>query len=154
MPFRKPHLGIAFCLCCLITPGCGDRGGAPSRTDPAIQDARSRELDRRALARVPPEQPAAATGEVPADVLERVRRLAASRSGASADSLEVVRSEGHEWPSGAMGCPQPGVNYPQSPVRGYWIVLRHGGRDYDYRVSESGQYVTCEAMKLNQPPAR
>lgn len=155
---HQGNLSATF-LCCVAMAGCSEGNSAsdpaasgPSRTDPAIQEARSQALERKEVRRVPPEKPAAVQGEVPENVMERIRNHLAQRTGASPDSFGVQRSEWHEWPSGAMGCPQPGMNYTQSTVRGYWIVLRHEERDYDYRVAESGHYVICEGMQLDEPP--
>jgi hypothetical protein len=151
------NLNAALGLCCLAIAGCGGHDTAmssPSRTDPAVQDARSQSWERKQMDRVPPEQPAAIKGEVPHEVMERIRAHLAQRTGAATDSFDVVRAESREWPNGAMGCPQPGMNYTQSLVNGYWIVLRHDGRDYDYRVAERGYMVMCEGMVLEQPPAR
>lgn len=153
-PTHPRNLSSTFCLCCVAMAGCDEGNSAsnsasngPSRDDPAVQEARSPALEHKEPTRVPPERPAAVQGEVPQDVMERVRNHLAQRTGASADTFEVQRSEWHEWPSGAMGCPQPGMHYTQSLVQGYWIVLRHDGRDYDYRVAQSGHLVICEGMR-------
>jgi hypothetical protein len=135
--------------------GCGETDSeAPLRTDPSVQDARSQDLERRQLDRVPADPPAAVQGEVPGEVTERIRAHLAQRTGAPADSFEVVRGESHQWPDGSMGCPQPNMLYIQSLVQGYWIVLRHDDRDYDYRVDQSGHFVACEGTALEQPPSR
>jgi len=152
---RRREFNTTFFLCCLAMSGCGETSsseGAPSRTDPAVQQARGEALERKQLDRVPPEPAARVEGEVPDDLMNRVREHLAQRTGAAAGTFEVVRAQWQEWPNGAMGCPQPGVNYTQAMVRGYWIVLKQGGREYDYRVSESGHFVLCEGMTLDQPP--
>lgn len=97
---------------------------------------------------------ASAKSPVPDEILDRIRQHVAERTGAAPDDLKVVRAEPREWPSGAMGCPQPGVHYTQSIVPGYWVVLRHEARDYDYRVARSGHFVLCEGVSLDDPPTR
>jgi hypothetical protein len=142
-------------LCWLGVSGCGDTGSTtspPSRTDPAVQQARGQALERRQLHRAPAERPAAIAGEVPDNVMARIRGHLSRRTGVAEGALEVVRAEVREWPNGAMGCPQPGMHYTQALVPGYWIVLRHDGRDYDYRVARAGHFVICESMSFEQPP--
>lgn len=155
MPIRNQRVAVPFLLGCLTLAGCSDTSSEPpSRTDPSMQDLRAGLLERKQIARVPPEQPAAVAGEVPDDVMDRIRRHLAERVGAGQDAITVVQAEATEWPNGAMGCPQPGMNYTQAIVPGYRIVLRYQDRDYDYRVARSGHFVICEAMVLERPPAR
>jgi hypothetical protein len=144
---------LALILVCLAT-GCTSMTAhcAPSRTDEAVQAAREEAFQRKRLQAVPEAEPQAAVGEVPPTIMTDVRNHLAGRTGGGPDAFEVVRAQEHEWPDGAMGCPQSGLMYTQRPVRGYWIVLAHQGRDYDYRVSESGMLVLCEAMALEDPP--
>ncbi|HEX7034972.1 MAG TPA: hypothetical protein VF210_04325 [Pseudomonadales bacterium] len=139
---------------CVTLSGCGDGGSSttPSRTDPQRLEARGALLKGKDLARLPPESPAAMREQVPADVMGRIRAHLADRLSVPADELETVRAEAVEWPNGAMGCPQPGLHYTQAIVPGYRVVLRHGGRNYDYRISESGHFVLCEGMQVNDPP--
>lgn len=149
-------LPVLLWTACLTLAGCGDGASStnPSRTDPERLEARRAALEGKDLARLPPEPPAEIREKVPADVMGRVRAHLADRLSVPADELETVRAEAAEWPNGAMGCPQPGVHYTQALVSGYRIVLRHGGRDYDYRIAESGYFVLCEGMQVDDPPIR
>lgn len=153
MAWQK-SLPVLLWTACLTLVGCGDGGSQarPSRTDPELLNARGAAIEGKDLARVPPESPATTRGEVPADVMGRTRAHLADRLSVPADELETVRAQAMQWPNGAMGCPQPGINYTQALVSGYWIVLRHGGRNYDYRIAESGHFVLCEGMQVNDPP--
>lgn len=154
---RARLLGAALIAGAASGPGCqatADPG--PSRTDPQTMQARERVLERKRLETAPVAQPAERpeSAEVPESVLADVRRHLAARTGADPDGFEVQRATRQEWPSGAMGCPQPDLIYTQRPVTGYWVVLRHAGRDYDYRISEAGTLVVCDAIALEDPPVR
>lgn len=87
---------------------------------------------------------------MPAAILAAVIEDASTRSGADADDIDVVRAESITWPSGALGCPEPGMMYTQALVDGYWVVLGVGGDEYDYRIVSGGSFRLCER---NLPPA-
>jgi hypothetical protein len=144
-------------ICWVLLAGCGTATtpeDPPSRTDETYLQARQDALARKSLQRRPEADEASVTGEVPGDVMARIREHLAQRIDVPADELTVRRAEAQLWPDGAMGCPQPGMNYTAAPVEGYWIVLEHADRDYDYRVSRSGLMVMCEAMAMPDPPAQ
>lgn len=98
--------------------------------------------DRR-IERVP-DPPPTATGEAPAEVLERIRADLAARTKRDAGSPKLLRDEAVTWSDGALGCPRFGEIYPQLPIRGYWIVFQAEGRQYDYRVDERGRFRLCD----------
>ena len=84
------------------------------------------------------------TGEVPEDLLKVVRTDLAEQLGISADDLSVLKSQSITWNDGSLGCGKPGEIYTQATVPGYWILLVHDGREYDYRASERGYFFLCE----------
>lgn len=142
-------------VCCVALTGCS--GAVPdepsrSRTDEEVRAARQQAFERKQLRTVSADEEQATVGEVPQSVLDEVRKRLGASTGVDPESFEVARAEQHEWPDGSLGCPQPDLVYPQRPTRGYWIVLRDARREYDYRVSESGMIVRCEAMSLENPP--
>lgn len=147
------HYGLAGVLVLLVAACGADEPNAdrPSRTDEAVMEARERALEKKDLGRAPGPEPAV-VGEVPEPVMGEVRAHLARRTGAQPDTFEVLRAESRVWPDGSMGCPQPDVVYTQAEMPGYWIVLAHAGREYDYRVSESGWFVLCEGTLLENPP--
>jgi len=139
-------------LAALGLTACGETA-PPSRTDPDVLEARRNALERKAPETPDREPGPAVVGEVPARLMEELRAHLARRTGAQPDAFDVVRAESRVWPSGALGCPQPDMTYTPQPVPGYWVVLRHEGREYDYRLSEAGMLVLCEGMALENPPA-
>jgi hypothetical protein len=108
----------------------------------------------RPAAPSPPAQssPAAAAGEVPATILDRLIADLVERAGVDRAAVAVARSEAVTWNDGSLGCAQPGVNYTQAQVAGYRVILRANGRDYDYRVGVRGGFVLCDRPRLRTPP--
>jgi hypothetical protein len=139
----------------LLLAGCANPetpAPPPSRTDPAVLEARQKSFEKRRLDPVTAPEPAPTVGEVPAAVIDKVRVHLAERTGSDVDQIDVVRAQWQQWPDGAMGCPQPDMLYTQNAVEGYWIVLRRNERDYDYRLSSKGALVLCEGRMLVNPP--
>lgn len=103
--------------------------------------------------RVPQPEGAPITGEVPEDVLDAVRQDLARRVGAERGAVAVKRAEAVVFPDGSLGCARPGEKYTQAPVEGYRVVLEHGGKEYDYRVTRGGHLVLCEwPPPMSRPP--
>ena len=73
--------------------------------------------------------------EVPASVLDQVKTQAAQRAGIDPSQVEIVSSTLRTWNDGSLGCPEPGMNYIQVISEGYQIIVRAGGRTYDFRTS-------------------
>ena len=72
----------------------------------------------------------------------------AGRLNISLDSVHFVQFESVVWPDGSLGCPQPGVEYPQVQREGYRIHLRYADRLYDYHGGENRTPFLCE-MKIS-----
>jgi hypothetical protein len=104
--------------------------------------------------RVPEDRETAVRGEAPEEILDAVQDDLAERTGASREGFEVVRAEETVWSDGSLGCPRPGVEYLDAPVRGYHVILRHGDRDYDYRAVRADFFVLCERPPVGPPPSR
>jgi hypothetical protein len=68
----------------------------------------------------------------------------AERTGVDFAEINVVRAQAVTWPDPSLGCPEPGMVYPQVIVDGYWLVLEVDGTEYDYRGSGVGEFILCE----------
>lgn len=79
-------------------------------------------------------------------VTEAVADLAA-RLDVDEATITVVLAEPVVWPDGAIGCPQPGVDYIQVQVEGSRTVLTHGQISYFYHGggSQPGPFL-CEQL--------
>jgi hypothetical protein len=60
------------------------------------------------------------------------------------ERIEFLEFRSMLWPDGGLGCPRPGMVYPQVQQEGYLIRLRAGKREFDYHGgSRRGPYL-CE----------
>lgn len=81
--------------------------------------------------------------EAPEAVLDRVKADLAGREGVPVGSIEVVTTRGVVWKDASMGCGEPGKSYPLIRIEGYLIILRQGGRQFEYRARPDGPFVLC-----------
>ena len=84
------------------------------------------------------------TADVPEELLDAILADAAQRSGAPAESLEVVTAAAVTWNDGSLGCPEPGMFYTQALVDGYQVVIDAGGEQLDFRVGSGGSFRICD----------
>jgi hypothetical protein len=82
--------------------------------------------------------------DLPEAITQPIFEDVTERAGVSLAAIEVVRAEAVTWPDPSLGCPQPGMVYPQVLVDGYWVVLQVDGTEYDYRGSGVGEFILCE----------
>jgi hypothetical protein len=82
---------------------------------------------------------------VPPEIVQAAVDDAASRAGVDPGAVTVVSAEAMTFPSGALGCPQPGQMYTDALTPGYTVVVEAGGTRYNYRASVKGGNVRwCE----------
>jgi len=98
------------------------------------------------LATVPP-TPAPVVGELPPTLQESIEADVEQRSGVARAAFTYLRAEAVTWSDGSLGCPQPGMEYTQAVVPGYWVIIRAGEAEYDYRVTERGSFVLCQPAR-------
>ena len=56
----------------------------------------------------------------------------------------LVSAEAVTWRNGALGCPQPGMQYTQALVDGMQVIVEAGGRQYDYRFGTGDRPLLCQ----------
>ena len=66
--------------------------------------------------------------------MDQIFSHAAGHTGVSVSDMTVLRAESVTWPDGSLGCPEPGMQYTQALVPGYWVEIAVGdevriGRD-------------------------
>jgi hypothetical protein len=88
---------------------------------------------------------------VPKAILEPILNKAAELAAVSREQLVVVRAEPAVWNDGSLGCPEPGVMYTQALVKGYWVVIAAGGKNYDFRVDNGGRFKLCPQGRGHEP---
>lgn len=101
---------------------------------------------------VPAATPAtpAGSGEVPATKLAAAVADLARRTGADPAQIVVVSAEAVTWSDGSLGCPQPGMFYPQVLIDGYRLVLEVNGVRYSYHAAADGEFFYCERPAQGQ----
>ena len=130
---------------------------SPEPTDtPEEQPTRPPRPTFRATPLVPTEQPAptstTSTTGGPTPPLDPALRAAvesakadlAGRQSVPIDSIGVVEVRSVVWPDGALGCPKPGMAYPQVQVEGLLIRLSIGDRIFEYHSGGGKPPFLCE----------
>lgn len=137
-----------------MTRGASTRTAAPTATEQAGPSERRTRLTPTQLPsveRVPTYRMEANVGEVPEDLLEAIVDDAIARLDVERDEILVQRAEAVVWNDGSLGCPEPGTAYTQALVNGYWVVLRAGDRELDYRATDRGFFRLCEHPLPRRP---
>jgi len=93
------------------------------------------------------------TTGVPKGILDPILENAAKLANVSREKLAIVRAESVVWSDGSLGCPEPGMQYTQALVNGYWVIIDAAGQKYDYRVGSGGSFRLCPEGR-GQPPSQ
>jgi hypothetical protein len=81
--------------------------------------------------------------QVPEAVLRPILNEAAKLANVPPQQLVIVRAEAVVWNDGSLGCPEPGMQYTQALVNGYWVQVRAAERMYDFRARRDGSFRLC-----------
>src|SRR5262245_1690879 len=116
------------------------RGAAPLYPSP--QQPGASEMDKG----LPPVGAPGALSLDPARaaLVEQARADLARRESVAPDAVTLIEIRGILWPDGGLGCPRPGVRYPQVPVDGFLIRLGLGGRVFNYHQGRGRPPFLCE----------
>jgi hypothetical protein len=90
-------------------------------------------------------------------VIELARADLAARVSVTVDQVELVEAQSVVWPDRSLGCPRPGMVYPQVPQDGLLIRFRVTGRIYQYHGGGDRAPFLCEqpaAPPSGPPPGR
>lgn len=91
--------------------------------------------------------------DVPQRILDPILKEAASLARVAREKLIIVRAEAVVWNNGSLGCPEPGMEYTQALVNGYWVVINAAAQTYDFRVGRDGSFRLCPAGR-GRPPLK
>jgi hypothetical protein len=89
--------------------------------------------------------------QVPEAILRPILNEAAKLANVPTQQLVIVRAEAVVWNDGSLGCPEPGMEYAQAVVNGYWVVISAAGHTYDFRVGGGGSFRLCPQGR-GRPP--
>ena len=118
-----------------------ERLTAPKPRDPALQATplTSDEPPPPPGTRVPPPFDPAISA-----MIEAARADLARRKSVAPDAIELVEVRSVIWGDGSLGCPMPGMAYPQVQVEGLFIRFRAGGHIFDYHSGWNRPPFLCE----------
>lgn len=85
------------------------------------------------------------------DQIEFSKKDLAQRLGIKLDSITLSDARQVNWRSGALGCPEPGMNYTQALVPGVLIILTIGNETHGYHAKHGGKPFYCHRARAEQP---
>jgi len=62
------------------------------------------------------------------------RKDLAHKLGVDESQIMIAAARGTTWTDASLGCPEPGVEYPETRSEGFVLTLRHGGRNFTYHT--------------------
>lgn len=127
---RATRVLVAAAALGALAAGCG---GADDAAGPVEETAATSQESS------PP-----AANAVPDSVLDEITAAAAQQAGVAPGEVEIVRAEDVRWSSAALGCPEEGQMYTQVITDGYWVIVRAGDEELDYRTADGGPVRLCE----------
>jgi hypothetical protein len=83
--------------------------------------------------------------------IEFSRKDLAQRLGIELDSVTLSGANPVNWRTGALGCPEPGMNYTQALAPGVLIYLRVGNEAYGYHAKPGGKPFYCPRERAEKP---
>jgi hypothetical protein len=152
LPLVLLPLVLLMAACGSDDDDAGDTAAPPPTTEPAPTTSAPLSSSGRPLTTVPgavtpdPSVPPTSPGFVPTGSTDEERAIAdlADRFGVEPSAITTVSVEEVTWRSGAIGCPQPDMNYTQSLVPGTRVVLELDGTQYEYHAGGGRSIFLCE----------
>jgi hypothetical protein len=89
--------------------------------------------------------------QVPEAILGPILNEAAKLANVPPQQLVIVRAEAVVWNDGSLGCPEPGMEYAQALINGYWVLIKAAGQTFDFRVGGGGSFHLCPQGR-GRPP--
>lgn len=65
------------------------------------------------------------------------------RVGGDPSRFTITTMEAVSWSDGSLGCPRPGMMYPQVITEGFRVVFTVDGKEYAYHGNDRGNYFYC-----------
>ena len=89
--------------------------------------------------------------QVPEAILNSILKEAAKLANVPPRELVIIRAEAAVWNDGSLGCPEPGMQYTQALINGYWVLIKAAGQTYDFRVDRGGSFRLCPEGRGHPP---
>jgi hypothetical protein len=162
--YRRVGALLASALATGVVSCASNEGGTVGIGNNAqdVQEAtsvqrRSEIIGRKERTQMPTPVPASGKAksdiEAPAALLGAVKDDLARRVLVKPDTITVVSAVEVTWPTGALGCSRPGVEYIQAVVQGYKIVLAAAGKEHPYHSDMRGRFIYCD-QGLSRDPVK
>lgn len=84
-----------------------------------------------------------ASSPVPQASIDAMIADLAKMTGVDPAQVSVISAEAVTWRDGSLGCPQPGMMYPQVLTEGFRVVLAADGKEYAYHGGDQGTFFYC-----------
>jgi len=88
---------------------------------------------------------------VPKGILDPILKEATKLANVPREQLVIVRAEAVVWNDGSLGCPEPGMEYAQALINGYWVLIKAAEQTYDFRVGGGGSFRLCPQGRGHPP---
>ena len=85
------------------------------------------------------------------DQLQAAKRNLAARAEVEVDAIKVATIMIVRGRSGAIGCPEPGVSYPDELVQGVLIMLQIEGKLFRYHAALDEAPFHCSLDRAEKP---
>lgn len=99
----------------------------------------------------PPKPMPKTINPVPSAIMDRLYAEVSEASGVTRDAITLVRAQAATWGDGSLGCPQPNQEYAQMIMHGYWVILRAGNEEFDYRIDRNQRHRRCTGATRRAP---
>ena len=134
-------LGIlAWSILCSLAQAGEEHAGAPRRISPP-----KRIPDVLVPQSLPAGEPVT-LASIPRAVRRAVAADAARRFEVDRSAVVLSHAEQVTWNDGSLGCPSPGVLYPQVLVPGYRITATTPAGTLRYHTDARGNVATCDVL--------
>ena len=85
------------------------------------------------------------------DQIKFAKEDLAQRLGIEPGSIRLYGARRVNWRSGALGCPQPGLNYTQALVPGVLILLQVDDKSFGYHAKDGAKPFYCPRERIEAP---
>ncbi len=75
----------------------------------------------------------------------------AKRLGIEPEAITLTGARQVNWRSGALGCPEAGMNYTQALVPGILILLKAGDKSFGYHAKSDAKPFYCPRERVEVP---
>jgi len=141
-------VGLVGCLGLESTLTTPTQAGDPDPTEPATP---TRQPSPTAVKATTQEAPVTETTspQIPENqpdnpFVQQAKEDLAERLKIDIERIELLAFELVTWSDSSLGCPQPGMAYPQVPVDGAVIRLAAGDQTYEYHTGGTRSPFLCE----------